>query len=40
MDTVEVLHRVMEHLRAIVARLRGTGFYPLHQVDGPTSAAF
>lgn len=26
MDTVEVLHRGMEHLRAIVARLRGTGF--------------
>ena len=28
-DTVEKLHREIEHLRATVARLRGAGFNPL-----------
>lgn len=28
-DTVELLHREIEHLRATVARLRGAGFNPL-----------
>lgn len=28
-DTVEMLHREIEHLRATVARLRGAGFNPL-----------
>jgi hypothetical protein len=39
MDTVEVLHREIEHLCATVARLRGTGFDPLYQVHRPGSAA-
>jgi hypothetical protein len=34
-DTVEMLHREIEHLRATVARLRGAGFNALPQsVDG------
>jgi hypothetical protein len=32
METVELLHREIEHLRATVARLRGTGFNPLHRI--------
>jgi hypothetical protein len=32
-DTVELLHREIQHLRATVARLRGTGFNPLHRVS-------
>jgi hypothetical protein len=40
MDTVELLHREIEHLRATVARLRGTGFNPLHRVPGPGPAEF
>lgn len=32
LDVVEMLHREIEHLRATVARLRGTGFDPLHRV--------
>lgn len=32
MDTVEVLQREIELLRATVARLRGTGFNPLYRV--------
>ena len=34
-DTVEVLHREIEHLRATVARLRGAGFNALpRSLDG------
>ncbi|MDQ4011091.1 MAG: hypothetical protein M3228_10465 [Actinomycetota bacterium] len=34
-DTVEMLHREIAHLRATVARLRGTGFNPLpRNLDG------
>lgn len=34
-DTVELLHREIEHLRATVARLRGAGFNPLpRSLDG------
>jgi hypothetical protein len=32
MDTVELLHREIELLRATIARLRGAGFNPLHRV--------
>jgi hypothetical protein len=32
METVELLHREIEHLRATVARLRGAGFNPLHRI--------
>jgi hypothetical protein len=32
MDTVEILQREIELLRATIARLRGAGFNPLHQV--------
>jgi hypothetical protein len=39
MDTVEVLRREIEHLRATVARLRGAGFNPLYQVRDPGPAA-
>jgi hypothetical protein len=40
MDTVEVLHREIEHLRATIVRLRGAGFNPLHRVHGLGPAAF
>jgi hypothetical protein len=40
MDTVEELHREIEHLRATVARLRGTGFYSLRRVPDPGPAEF
>lgn len=33
MDTVELLHREIEHLRATVARLRGVGFSPILQIS-------
>ncbi len=34
-DTVEMLHREIKHLRATVARLRGAGFNPLpRSLDG------
>jgi hypothetical protein len=32
MDTVEILQREIELLRATIARLRGAGFNPLHRV--------
>ncbi|HEV7827524.1 MAG TPA: hypothetical protein VGP04_01505 [Pseudonocardiaceae bacterium] len=32
MDTVELLQREIELLRATIARLRGAGFNPLHRV--------
>ncbi|MGH3821492.1 MAG: hypothetical protein ACRDRA_01395 [Pseudonocardiaceae bacterium] len=31
MDTVELLRREIEHLRATVARLRGAGFSPIRR---------
>jgi hypothetical protein len=31
MDTVELLHREIQHLRATVARLRGAGFNPIQR---------
>ena len=39
MDAVEMLQREVEQLRATVARLRGTGFNPLHRVRGAKPAA-
>ena len=40
METVEILHREIEHLRATVARLRGAGFSLLHRVPdaNPTTS--
>lgn len=35
-DTVELLQREIEHLRATVARLRGAGFGPIRRVSEPT----
>ncbi|HET9118645.1 MAG TPA: hypothetical protein VFN75_11330 [Pseudonocardiaceae bacterium] len=32
MDTVEILQREIELLRATIARLRGAGFNPIHRV--------
>ncbi len=32
MDTVEILQREIELLRATIARLRGAGFNPLYRV--------
>jgi hypothetical protein len=31
MDTVEILQREIELLRATIARLRGAGFNPIHR---------
>lgn len=31
LDTIEVLQREIEHLRATVARLRGAGFNPMRR---------
>lgn len=39
METVELLRREIEHLRATVARLRGTGFNPLHRISDANPAA-
>lgn len=38
-DDVEILHREIEHLRATVARLRGSGFDPLHRMPVTNPAA-
>jgi hypothetical protein len=32
MDTVEILQREIELLRATIARLRGAGFNPIHRL--------
>jgi hypothetical protein len=39
LDAVEMLQQEVEQLRATVARLRGTGFNPLHRVRGAKSPA-
>jgi hypothetical protein len=35
-DTVELLNREIQHLRATVARLRGAGFNPMSRSAAPT----
>jgi hypothetical protein len=39
METVEVLHREIDHLRATIARLRGAGFHPPHRAPDANSTA-
>jgi hypothetical protein len=39
-DTVEVLQRELEHLRATIARLRGAGFNPLQRRTEPVVPRF
>jgi hypothetical protein len=39
MDTVEVLRREIEHLRATVAQLRGAGFSPIRRTRGTNPLA-
>ncbi|MBV8994565.1 MAG: hypothetical protein JO287_12910 [Pseudonocardiales bacterium] len=38
-DAVETLHREIDHLRATIARLRGTGFNTTYRVQGTNPAA-
>ncbi len=37
MDTIEILQREIEHLRATVARLRGAGFNPIQRDANPVA---
>lgn len=37
-DTVELLHQEIGHLRATIARLRGTGFNPLTSHANPATS--
>lgn len=39
MDTIEILQREIEHLRAAVARLRGAGFNPIQRAQDANPVA-